>query len=179
MNFQAQTKKELLQQFDILTDQYRQVISETAVDRMNLRPQGKWSIYQNIDHIIKSNKITAIGYKTPKTLLAIFFGKPKRPSNTTEEVIRQYQAHLAQGAKSKKIFEAGNKPLKDPDALLSAYNEQLESFKASLLNWSEKDLDNYQIQHPILGRITAREMLSFTVYHQFHHLNAIYRILDT
>jgi hypothetical protein len=37
--------------------------------------------------------------------------------------------------------------------------------------WSEKNLDAYLLPHPLLGKITVREMLFFTTFHTDHHLN--------
>ena len=36
-------------------------------------------------------------------------------------------------------------------------------------SFSEKDLDNYILPHPLLGKLTIREMLFFTIYHVQHH----------
>jgi hypothetical protein len=35
----------------------------------------------------------------------------------------------------------------------------------ALGNWSERTLDRTRMPHPILGRITAREMVFFMIYH--------------
>ena len=34
---------------------------------------------------------------------------------------------------------------------------------------SEEDLDYYVLPHPLLGKLTLREMLYFTIYHVKHH----------
>lgn len=178
MNFQANTKNELLVQLDMLTEQYQAIISETPVDKMNVQLNNKWSIYQNIDHINKSNQLTCIGYKTPLVILRLTFGKTKASSGSTEEIIRLYQAELSKGAKSPKLFEAGKSNLKDNADLLKKYNAQISALKSNIESWTEAELDQYRMIHPILGKLTAREMLSFTVYHQFHHMNTIQRILE-
>jgi hypothetical protein len=36
-------------------------------------------------------------------------------------------------------------------------------------HWREEDLDRYRLPHPLLGKLTVREMLLFTVYHNYHH----------
>jgi hypothetical protein len=36
--------------------------------------------------------------------------------------------------------------------------------------WSEDDLDNHRLPHPLLGKLTVREMLFFTLYHIQHHM---------
>ena len=48
-----------------------------------------------------------------------------------------------------------------------------EKYTERLGNWSEKDLDKYKLPHPLLGKLTVREMLFFTIYHNEHHLKAM------
>lgn len=42
---------------------------------------------------------------------------------------------------------------------------------------SDEILDTYQIPHPIIGLISVREMIYFTLYHYKHHLKAINKLL--
>ncbi len=177
MNFQANTKDSLLAQLDILSDQYRDVIKNTSLDQLNLQQDGKWSIYQNIEHINKSNRVTTIGYKTPLALLRMFFGISSSGSADTEEIIRRYQKKLTEGAKSPILFEAGKSILKSNQFLLEKFEKQTKSLKNSIAPWSEKELEKIRLPHPILGKITGKEMLSFTTYHMFHHMNTIQRLL--
>jgi hypothetical protein len=39
-------------------------------------------------------------------------------------------------------------------------------------SWNEEDLDTIRLPHPLLGKITAREMIYFTLYHAKHHVTA-------
>jgi hypothetical protein len=38
-----------------------------------------------------------------------------------------------------------------------------------LKKFSEDDLDSIRLPHPLLGKLTVREMLYFAVYHVGHH----------
>jgi hypothetical protein len=40
---------------------------------------------------------------------------------------------------------------------------------AGLGRWSEPALDRHLLPHPLLGKLTVREMLFFTLYHNVHH----------
>jgi hypothetical protein len=44
--------------------------------------------------------------------------------------------------------------------------------RASLEHWSDRNLDRIRLPHPILGKITAREMVFFITYHGPHHIAA-------
>ena len=46
-------------------------------------------------------------------------------------------------------------------------------------NWTEEELDTYLIPHPLIGKMTLRELLFFTVYHIGHHLKTIKNINKT
>ncbi|HUH73429.1 MAG TPA: DinB family protein [Chitinophagales bacterium] len=178
MNFQANTKQDLMIQLDALTEQYQKVIANNSIEILNIRIDNKWSIFQNIDHINKSNRMTAIGFKTPKMALGVLFGKSKNGSRSTQEIIQLYNEHLKKGAKSPYILTAKDWFSSSNTELLQQYNEQISSLKSSIQDWSEEDLNRYCIKHPILGKITGLEMWSFTVYHQFHHMRTIQRILE-
>jgi len=39
--------------------------------------------------------------------------------------------------------------------------------------WTEEQLDNYCVAHPILGKLTMRELAYFTIYHNIHHMETI------
>ncbi|MCB9182399.1 MAG: DinB family protein [Flavobacteriales bacterium] len=41
--------------------------------------------------------------------------------------------------------------------------------------WSESDLERYLLPHPLLGKLTLREMLYFTLYHVQHHQALVQR----
>jgi hypothetical protein len=47
----------------------------------------------------------------------------------------------------------------------------------ALGRWSEQELDRVTLPHPLLGKLTAREVAYFTVYHGRHHVEAVRRRL--
>jgi len=44
-------------------------------------------------------------------------------------------------------------------------------------DWSELQMDRIRLPHPVLGKLSVREMLFFTLYHNQHHLDAAKRRL--
>jgi uncharacterized damage-inducible protein DinB len=46
---------------------------------------------------------------------------------------------------------------------------------AAIAQWPETALDARRLPHPLIGRLTVREMLLFTVYHNRHHLENVQR----
>ena len=51
-------------------------------------------------------------------------------------------------------------------------NEQT-TLSIKFQKWKEKDLDIYLLPHPLLGKMTIREIVLWTAYHTEHH----YKIL--
>jgi len=40
---------------------------------------------------------------------------------------------------------------------------------ARVRKYNEQQLDSYILPHPLIGKLTLREMLYFTLYHAEHH----------
>jgi hypothetical protein len=51
--------------------------------------------------------------------------------------------------------------------------DAVEELARRIGTWSETDLDRYRLPHPLLGRLTVREMLFFTVQHLAHHASKV------
>lgn len=58
---------------------------------------------------------------------------------------------------------------KQKQGLTAALSYALNRLEKSLAKFNEEDLDNYILPHPLLGKLTMREMLYFTAYHVTHH----------
>ncbi len=41
--------------------------------------------------------------------------------------------------------------------------------------WSDAQLDRRCLPHPLLGKLSVREMLFFTLYHNLHHVQVAER----
>lgn len=150
--------------------------SEQASDtRYLMRSDGKWSMAENLQHLILSGKPVARGLQLPK-LAFMAFGTSTTESRSYETLVHDYRALLQQGARATGAY------VPDPPEKLPAREGQLaewrktgQLFQKNLAKWSEKDLDKYRMPHPLLGKLTVREMLFFTIYHSWHHLEACKR----
>ena len=137
------------------------------------QPDDKWSIAQNVDHIIISTRQTKLAYLLPKFIVRLYTGKPNRPSRSYDELVKKYHAKLEAGGKASgvfipKIITGGKEKLmNDWMKISAAYINTLDK------NWKDDQLDNYLAPHPLLGKITLRELCYFTIYHTEHHLNII------
>jgi hypothetical protein len=105
--------------------------------------------------------------------LQTLFGKPGTSSRTYEEICAIYGAEIAKGAKAAGTFLPSQDTPDDPHdkkaEMLTQLSLVIEKLASVLETWEEKDLDEAQLPHPIIGKITVREMLFFTIHHNLRH----------
>ncbi len=173
------SKADILRNIPVIFDEVRQTIQNVPNEIFTKNIiEGKWSIAENFDHLIRGSAPVASGLKMSKFMLRAL-GKPNRPPRTYTGLIERYTEKLASGG------VAGGEFL--PDTSKDFHKEEMlknwEMVKEKLIErtekqWPEKDLDSYLMPHPLLGKLLVREMLFFTIFHTGHHLKAIERIID-
>jgi hypothetical protein len=132
---------------------------------------GKWSPAQQAEHLVRSVRPVTLAFILPKFLLPLLFGRSNRPSRTFDELVGKYQAKLASGGTASRPFVPG-----DPRNLNKVYRRlggTVDRLRRRIDRFSEKELDTLILPHPLLGKLTLREMLYFTAYHAKHHQRAI------
>lgn len=144
-----------------------------------LARQGEhWSPAEHIRHLITAVRALARGMATPKLLLALRFGVTLKGSRSFEQVRDLYRAALTAGGRASGRYDPGTRPIDmEPEELRTFVmqrwawaGDQLDSAVGS---WSDKALDRHRAKHPLLGLMTVRELLYFTLYHNAHHARRI------
>ena len=162
-------KKELSAVFEQL-DTYLKMVDDASFQKS---VNGKWSIAQNIDHLTISNFITTLSLNTPKFILKQAFNTNNRTNWNYDEVVWKYQRSLGNGAKASLPFQPRLSIVPIRGLVERLWKTSENVLLNALDKWSEKDLDTYILPHPIMGKITVRELLFFTIYHVQHHLKTI------
>ena len=137
--------------------------------------EKKWSIAQHIQHLINSTRSSTVAFVVPRFLLRIIGGKPERQSMQYDNLVSIYRAKLHDGGKATGRYIPRKIPgtigkqeiLKRWEMAVALYLNALQK------NANSRTLNDYQVKHPILGKITLRELVYFTIYHTHHHLNII------
>jgi hypothetical protein len=152
-------------------------IQTLSAEEFLYAPTNKWTAAQQLDHIHKSVKplTQAMGY--PKFIPRLLFGKANRPSKTYEELINRYNQKLALGGRASGRFVPPIISVSQKDALIKLILASVNKLCKRIEKFNETALDNLILPHPLLGKITIREMLYFTAYHVEHHENIIKRDL--
>ena len=137
------------------------------------RDEEVWSASDNMDHLIKSHKPISKALKLPKFTLQAVFGKPEKPSMTYEELCQIYRNAIAKGGQAFGRYLPDQQTPADTEKAKSDLLNQFSKASAELVSvaekWNESELDEYLLPHPLIGKLTIREMLFFTIYHNLRH----------
>lgn len=95
------------------------------------------------------------------------------------DLVQRYREKLARGGNAGRFAP---RAVPAPDDASARQREIISEFRAAVRDlanaaerWSERDLDRYRLPHPLLGKLTLREMLFFTLYHYGHHRDNVIR----
>lgn len=113
----------------------------------------------------------------PKLVLAVMFGRAKQGSGSYAALGDRYQGLLAAGAGAGSFTPREVPPPANPRDKHTSLSPDSPTPSSSLHSriekWSETALDRYRLPHPLLGKLTVREMLFFTVLHIAHHASKV------
>ena len=140
----------------------------------------KWSVAENVQHLIISTNTTTLAYTLPAFIVRLVGGKPNRGSKSYEALVEKYTLKLAEGGRASGRFVPKPVEIKyGKEGLMQNWQQATSKFINVIKNkTSESKLDNYLVRHPLLGKITLRELCYFTIYHTEHHLNIINKMTN-
>jgi len=146
-------------------------------DKFYAEENGKWSIGGNVDHLVMSSLQIVSMTARPKAMFEQF-GKAKKPSRSYEELVATYKEILSKERKAPTDYSPIPGAPKSREELLKSI-EMLKSKLEKRLpeHWTEEELDTYRLPHRAMGMMTMREVLAFTVLDNYHHLEAMERIV--
>ncbi len=171
------TKEEIIQQMSAAHAEFVAAVRQLSPEDFEFTPEGKWSAAQQTEHLLTSTKALKPAFKIPKFILKQRFGVANRPSRSYDEVVQRYTDKLAAGGRATGAFIPDAVSADKRDSLLTGIAETVEKLNKGLAKWSEEHIDEYILPHPLLGKITVREMMYFTIHHVQHHQNIIDREL--
>ena len=137
--------------------------------------QGEvWSPSDNLDHLIRAVKPIATALKLPKVTLQAMFGKAEKASMSYDKLCKTYRDEIAKGAQASGRYlpdqQSPNRNIEEQKhVLLEKWSRASDELVSVAEKWAEDELDKYQLPHPIIGKLTIREMLFFVIYHNLRH----------
>ncbi len=170
-----QTKQEILEQLEKAGKDFSDFCSVIPDAIFFRQPAEKWSVAQNVTHLITSANMTRLAYRLPKFMVRIYSGKPNRPSRSYDELVAKYKLKLQQGGRASGRFVAKTVDASvSKEKLVDSFSKSMEILISTInKKWTETQLDQYLAPHPLLGKLTLRELCFFTIYHTEHHLAII------
>lgn len=141
-----------------------------------LKPENKWSAGQHVIHLVQSTEPLLKALKLPNFLLRWRFGTSNRPSRTYQEVVQRYQEKLQAagpgviGPFSRNMPESPSSDLEKWFDKFFTLNEKVNHLTLKL---NDKALDTILLPHPLMGRMTLREILMWNAYHTDHHIHIL------
>ncbi|MBL7727413.1 MAG: DinB family protein [Dinghuibacter sp.] len=131
-----------------------------------------WSPAQHLEHLVRSTAAVNYAITMPRFILRLF-GKPNRPGRTYDELKKKYLEKLSKGGRATGRYVPPDAHKVDRNKVQARYRKVSEKLLLKVSAMQEDDMDKYLLPHPLLGKITLREMFFFTIYHTYHHLDII------
>jgi len=163
------TKEEIIRKLKDNHDRLADTVGGLSETEFLTAPAGKWTAGQQLEHIYKSVKPVTMALGLPKVAMRVLIGISNRPSRDYDGLVAKYHEALARGGKAPSTFVPWTVAYKDKDMLVRKLKTNITKLVSSLDRYAEHDLDTYLLPHPLIGRLTLREMLYFAIYHAEHH----------
>ena len=172
------TIAQIEEQLHTARSEFNNYCSSVSDEKFFLQPEGKWSPAQQVKHLITATDNACLAFTLPKFLVRWVGGKPNRNSRTYDELVAKYKLKLEQGGRASKRYIP--KPIAasyGKEKLLNHFAKAMYKMAAALKKkWNEPQPDQYLAPHPLLGKITLRELCYFTIHHTYHHLESIQKM---
>lgn len=135
------------------------------------KPEGKWTAGQHIIHLVQSTKPLLKAVSLPGFLLKWKFGTSNRPSRTYDQVVSRYLEKLsaAQGLVSPFSSKMPDSPAGEKARWLGELSQLNDKLNLKTSKLTDKQLDTLLVPHPLLGKMTLREILMWNTFHTEHH----------
>lgn len=139
---------------------------------------GHWSAAEHVRHLTRAMRpiVTALGM--PRMALRVAFGAAVRRSRTVGALQAAYHAALDAGGTAGRYAPPPDRASPGTvrrDEIMDTHSETLRSLTRAMERWSEAQIDASLLPHPLLGRLTMREMMLFTLIHNQHHVDVAER----
>ena len=167
------SKTSIIQSLNNSLNQFNELILNLNKEEFEININQKWSAGQDLVHLIKVLQIVNIGFALPKTLLQVLYGINKNEQRSFEQLQMIYKKSLENGAKAPSIYIPKPVLFKDKNSLIQKHQSLNKKFINKIEYHSDIQLDNFRLPHPIIGKISLRELAIFTSFHTIHHFELL------
>lgn len=171
------SKLDIIEHIHQAFDQVSRFMNGLTIAQCKQATISQWSAEEHLQHLILSTQPINTLLMGEIEHIKVFGAPERQPSWSYDELAKYYEAQLEKGAKAKGKFVPDELAYYDKEDLIDDFILAKEELIEALEQWDNDDLDKYCIPHPLLGKLTIREMLFFTIYHTRHHFKGIKRLL--
>lgn len=140
-------------------------------------PENKWTGLQHIRHIELSISPVVKLLGNREKYFSRNFGESNEGSKPYNIIEAVYIKLLEPGMSAPQPFVPSGLTYEEKNTIFNEFNSKVKALQENMDNWTEEELDKYFIPHPLLGNLTFREMLYFSIYHADHHRKNVERTL--
>lgn len=144
-------------------------------DKWELGPENKWTTGQQALHLLQSIKTLNNALSLPKLILKYRFGKSNRDVRDYDAVVNRYNERL-KDVNGRTFGPSQNMKipkLREKQYLIDRIQIENKKLQYKTRKWSDEQLDNYILPHPLMGKMPVREIIMWTAYHVEHHTNTL------
>ncbi|WP_375240393.1 DinB family protein [Polaribacter sp.] len=134
-------------------------------------PSDKWTTGQHVLHLVNSFQLLNKALNFPRFFLKHKFGLCNRETRDYDTVVKNYQNKLKGNEdKARKFNSKLKKPsLKSRKKILRKLSLSNKKLQNKVRRRSDLNLDRLVIPHPLMGKMTIREIVMWSAYHLEHH----------
>jgi hypothetical protein len=167
------SKTAIVQTLNSSTENFNALITSLNKQEFEININNKWSAGQDLVHLIKLLRILNIAYLIPKPLLGLLYGINKNEQRSFDHLQMLYKTALENGAKSPSIYIPKPVVFEVRSSLIQQHQLLNRKFVEKINKHTEQELDRYRLPHPILGKVSLRELALFTSFHTIHHFELL------
>lgn len=163
-------KHQLFEAIDRNTEQLVNMVNTLSSSQLLLKPEGKWSVIEQLEHIVLTDKIVGLMLMRPHSSLA-----------ETDTVIGQERLEkIIVTLRARKVaapeFLQPTGSIQTVAQFTTQFTAQRTAFKEAV-NQGKIALDSRTFKHPYLGEMTVIDWYHFIPLHAQRHLEQIKEIL--
>jgi hypothetical protein len=150
-------RQELIEQFTKNHQKFKEYVLDLSDEKLMFSPSEKWNAGQQLNHIYLC-LIPIEQALASKEYILNKFGLSDHSSQPYQEIVKQYMHALNHGGKAPDRFVPEKFDLLNKPLLTNKLNDLLIRIGQQLEMYTEKELDSMVLPHPLLGRLTIREL---------------------
>ena len=171
-------KEEIIKEINIQYSRFIDYLRGLNTDELEFRYQDKWSAREQLEHIVMCIKPIVQVFEMPKPFIKQNFGEEERKNRSYQELLDEYLQKLSAGGKAPIQYVSEKNSTNQKDQLVASLKSLVDKLTLKLGGFEEYELESLVIPHPLLGKITLKEMLYNVIYHVQHHKNQAIKNLD-